>query len=75
MRRSWGKWELYTSKPVTLGIKPYGNNQVYHLDLDRCTTPETREYWLGHIDGKWNIPSTRHDLERAFNDLVKEGLL
>ena len=74
-RRSWGMWRLYTSEPISLGIKPYRGTSVYHICLDTCATPESREIWLKHIDGKWGIPSTRHDLERAFNELLQEGLI
>jgi len=75
IRRSWGRWELYTSKPASLGINISGKSSIYHITLDRCSTPEQREDWLKHIDGKWLMPTTRPDLERAFNDLVKEGMM
>ena len=51
-RRTWGKWQLYPSKPATIGCKPYPNNTVYHIKLARLSIESERLAMLKHISEK-----------------------
>ena len=51
-RRRFGSWELYTTRPVTLGCKPYINNSVYHVPVEKCQTQEEYEDWVRHLSEK-----------------------
>jgi hypothetical protein len=51
-RRRFGAWELYTSRPITLGCKPYLNDSVYHVKLEDCQTEEGYQEWVKQISEK-----------------------
>jgi hypothetical protein len=51
IRRSWGYWQLYTSRPKTLGISPY-NHFVYHVPLKDLQTQAGRNRWFEHLGEK-----------------------
>jgi hypothetical protein len=51
-RRRFGDWELYTSKPATLGCKPYNNSFIYHVPIKDCQTQEGYDNWVWHLSEK-----------------------
>jgi hypothetical protein len=70
-RRRFGAWELYTSRPVTLGCKPYLNNSIYHVQIQYCQTKEGYQEWVNHISEKVGFDVT--GFKSAIQTLRAEG--
>ena len=71
-RRQFGKWQLYTSRPVTLGCKPYGTPFIYHMPEKNCQTQEGYDDWVAHFQekfGDYDIPN----FQLAIRTLRAEG--
>jgi len=70
-RRRFGDWQLYTSKPATLGCKPYGNNSIYHVRIDACQTQQGYDNWVKHLSEKVGFDVAGFEL--AIRTLRAEG--
>ena len=73
-RRTFGKWQLYTSSPATLGVIPYGNGFIYHIKLADLSTEAGRMKWLKQISEK-PTPYDLPGLEKAIVTLLSDGTI
>lgn len=88
-KHHWGRWYLDMSKPVSLITEPIrprigkrGNfrGDDYWIELKRVDTKFGERgsgySWIKHMSGKnWIGEQGLKDMENAFNDLIKEGLI
>jgi hypothetical protein len=47
--KHWGRWYLSKSKPLSLNIYPYGNENPYEIELVRLNSPTKVLAWINHF--------------------------
>ena len=75
-KRHWGKWYLSRSKPLSLNVFPYPNDEPYEIELVRINSPVKVLCWINHFTESkiWFTLKDLRDFMRACKELQKEGL-
>jgi len=84
-KKHYGRWYVLTGESASLvtrmsqpsiGNSPNSQGGIYVIALSRCETEEDRKQWLDHLGEKdWMSDKSFQDLKRAFDDLIKEGII
>ena len=84
-KRRWGRWYLSSGHCPSLDTRvwfpevdgyPARFVEVYDIELAQCRTETQRAGWIRHMKEKrWLSSRGLADLERAFDDLIRDGTI